>query len=120
MKESFHERVERLTNEMECGDFIFCFVHSGTTHYVQIICKDTCNLTDEPYTWKGRKWLLSIHMTDSEIVQTCFAGAKMAMEHELRETFKWRGECIFRPHFDIVALHEISKAGRIEHRGEPE
>lgn len=105
-----------LINNIECGSYEFCLRGGGNQLYLQIQNEDTCNVTGEPYRWHGRKWILSYHMTDSEVVQTAWAAAKMAMEHELRETFKWEGECIYRPHFDIRALHEISRANRVEHR----
>lgn len=52
----------------------------------------------------GRKWWLSEHMTDSEIVQTAFKAAVTAEEHECREQFKFRGMAIFNPHIDIYFL----------------
>jgi hypothetical protein len=51
-----------------------------------------------------RKWLLSRHMTTSEIVQTVFKCALTAMEHEAREHFTYRGSAIFGPHFNVEAL----------------
>lgn len=109
-------RLADLIKQVECGDFEFHLRYDGDRPYVQIQCNDTCTQTGEAYRWHGRKWFLSEHMSDSEVVQTCWAAAKMAMEHELRETFKWDGECIYRPHFDIRALHEISRTNRVEHR----
>jgi len=120
---SFSQRFDEilaLVEAVECGAFEFSIDYERTKGadrpYLQIQCNDKCTQTGEAYRWTGRKWFLSLHMTDSEIVQTCWAAAKMAMEHELRETFKWRGEPIFRPHFDILALHEISAEGRVDHR----
>lgn len=109
-----------LIESVECGEFEFHVRVDNQRPYLQIQSADTCTVTGLPYHWHGRKWFLSPHMTDSEIVQTAWAAAKMAMEHELRETFKWEGECIFRPHFDIRALHEISRANRVDERTTPE
>lgn len=60
-----------------------------------------------PELQRGRKWLISEHMTDSEIVQTAFLAIKVAEEHEMRENFKFEGQCIFGPHFD---LHNLAVA----------
>lgn len=52
----------------------------------------------------GRKWLLSIRMTDSEVVQTAFMAVMAVMEHETREDFKYKGHPIFCPHYNVQAL----------------
>lgn len=57
--------------------------------------------------WTGRKWLLSPHMTRSEIVQTAFKAVMTAMEHEVRELFFYKSKAIFGPHYDVDALVTI-------------
>lgn len=61
---------------------------------------------------RTRKWLLSPHMTDSEIVLTAFKCCLTSMEHRTREHFTYRGSRIFGPHFDIEDLVEICDKGR--------
>lgn len=92
----------------------------GSTPYLQLSCQDMCAKTGKPYTWKSRKWMLSYHMTQSEVVQTCFLAVKTAMMHEVHELFKWRNEPVFRPHFDVTALHSLSATEQIEVRNEQE
>lgn len=46
----------------------------------------------------GRKWLLSQHMTDSEVVQTALLAVLTAEEHEARERFRYKGQAIYGPH----------------------
>lgn len=65
------------------------------------------NVTLAPLAWKGRKWLLSEHMTDGEIVQTAFLATMTAMEHEARERFTYKGQSVFDPHYDIEKLVEL-------------
>lgn len=73
--------------------------------YLQIAeTEGTDNVTGEPMSWRGRKWLISEHMTDGEIVQTVFKAVMTAMEHEAREQFKYRGQPILDPHYDIEKL----------------
>jgi hypothetical protein len=60
--------------------------------------------------WKGRKWLLSPHMTRSEVVQTAFLAVITAVEHEAREAFHYRNCAIFCPHFTVDALVDLTKA----------
>lgn len=66
-----------------------------------------CNVTGEPMSWNGRKWRLSQHMTDSEIVQTMLKAVLTAQEHEAREGFLYRGKAIFDPHYDVDLLWEL-------------
>ena len=61
-------------------------------------------------SWAGRKWRLSPHMTDSEIVGTALKAVLTAEEHEARENFLYRGRPIFGPHLDVDQLWEL--AGR--------
>lgn len=54
--------------------------------------------------WTGRKWLLSVHMCKSEVVQTALKAVLAAEEHEAREKFFYRGRAIFGPHYDVDSL----------------
>lgn len=56
----------------------------------------------------SRKWILSPHMTKSELVSTAFKAAISAEEHECREEFRYKGKKIFGPHFDVDKLAEIA------------
>lgn len=76
------------------------------------------NVTGEPLAWKGRKWLLSRHMTPSEVVQTAFLATMTAVEHEAREQFLYRGEPVLDPHFDIEQLYLLRHAGALDKRVE--
>jgi hypothetical protein len=90
----------------------------GYTFLVWVDSRDAIYLQgkyEEPDTVTGkvewqhtRKWLLSPHMTKSELVQTVFKCALTSMEHKTREWFTYRDKAIFGPHFDVDALHRIS------------
>lgn len=62
------------------------------------------DLGGAPVEQKTRKWLLSAHMTRSELVQTAFKCALTSLEHEAREQFTYKGAPIFGPHFDVEGL----------------
>lgn len=64
----------------------------------------------------GRKWLLSPHMTKSELEQTALMAVLAAQEHETREDFRYRGQPIFQPHYDVDALLELNLARRTDER----
>jgi hypothetical protein len=76
--------------------------------YLQVRFADTRNVGAE-YWQTGRKWRLSKHMTDSEVVWTCFAAISMAEEHEMRENFRYRGACIAGPNLDVEVLAEVAR-----------
>ena len=79
--------------------------NDGPEFYLQIhnpAGKD--NFSDEEYPWKGRKWKLSVHMKNDEIVRTAKKALDAAIEHEVAEMFKYRGQAIFHPHLDVDKL----------------
>ena len=71
-------------------------------------CADSGKLTLQ----KSRKWYLSDHATESEVVQTAFKCVLTAIEHEAREQFKYEGQAIFWPHFNVNDLVALAAAGR--------
>lgn len=81
---------------------------AGDRTYLQVVCqegKDTA--TGEPMVWKGRKWLISQHSTDTEIVQTVWAAVQRALAHEACELFKFDGAAIYDRHLDVHKLVEL-------------
>lgn len=79
-------------------------------YYLRVECDEAAdNVTGEKTKWNGRKWYLSPHMTDGEIVQTAFKALLTALEHEAREQFKFMGQAVFDPHYDIYKLVELRK-----------
>lgn len=85
--------------------------------YLQASFLAPCTVTpDQPVAQKTRKWVLSSHMTRSELVQTAFKCVLTSVEHEARELFRYRGTAVFGPHFDVEQLHELCKRGALEVR----
>jgi len=74
-------------------------------------------ITNLPEAQKTRRWFLTPAMVKSEIVQTVFKCVITSVEHQAREHFKYRGERIFGPHYDVDALVDICKAKRLDYRG---
>lgn len=73
-------------------------------------------VSSEPECQYTRRWLLSPEMVKSEIIQTVFKCVMTSAEHRVREHFKYRGERIFGPHFDVDALVQLSKARMLDYR----
>lgn len=57
---------------------------------------------------KSRKWYISPHMTDSEVIQTFLKAVLTAEEHEARETFAFAGAKLYGPHIDAAYLVDAS------------
>lgn len=89
----------------------------GSRHYFQIRCWRKDTITGEMGYGYGGKAYLSRHAVRSEVVATAFGLYKAYLEHETRESFKWRGRRVYGPHIDVVALH--AAAANIEVRPQP-
>lgn len=61
----------------------------------------------------GRWWEVPLDVTESGVVKTAFAAAKMILEHELMESFRYDGVRLFDPHHDIVDLLEAAASRTI-------
>lgn len=85
--------------------------------FIQCSYDALCTVSGLPRTWKGRKWYLSDHMTEDEVVKTCYAAFKAAVEHEVMEGFKVNGQRVFNPHTPYQVLMQAAAVEMF--RGEP-
>lgn len=113
-------RLADIVAKVSFKPWRFLVQWEGNNFFLCIEADEVCNVTGEPITWRSRKWRLSPHMTDGEVVQTAFLAAKTAMEHEMREKFTYKGVTVFDPHYDIDKLVELrSSPGSIKGRTAP-
>lgn len=84
--------------------------------FLQIEWDGKDSVTKEPRRCKGRKWYLSPHMTHSELIQTALAAVLAIEEHEAREEFKYKGQAIFGPHFNVDSLVALCEHGVLDVR----
>lgn len=54
-----------------------------------------------------RKWMLSYHMTTTEIVYTALKAIQAAEDHETREFFKYKTVRVANPHFSVEDIVEM-------------
>lgn len=113
-----HKLFRDTMSEVRFRDYIFkvVFEREGYRHYLQAEYYEPDIVTGEVELQKTRKWLLSPHMTKSEIVQTAFKCALTSMEHRTREHFLYMGERVYSPHYDVDALVELCRAKRFDER----
>lgn len=107
---SFTKWVRGILYSVSYKDWTCIVGESTTSTWLQVIFTSNGKLRH------GRKWLLSTHMTRSEIVQTVFKAVLTAEEHEVREHFLYRNRAVFGPHIDVEELHQICE--RVDIRNE--
>jgi hypothetical protein len=76
--------------------------------FLQATYRAKCTVTGEEKEWRGRKWYLSDHMTEDEIIKTAFAAFEAAVRHEILEGFTVGSRRLFNPHADFRALLKAS------------
>ncbi len=111
------QKVKQIVNDVRFQDWKF-IVGEFTIEKFFIVAEfsATCSVKGTIEPQKSRKWEISQYATDSEIVQTCFKAVMTAMEHEIREHFKFQGEAVFGPHFDVLELVKFSKQQKLDAR----
>lgn len=77
-------------------------------NFLQVVYKAPCTKTGEIQEWRGRKWYLSEHMTDDEIIKTAYTAFEYAVKHEVMEGFKVDNIILFNPHVNYEALLSVS------------
>ena len=76
--------------------------------FLQVVFSSPCTKDGDIQEWHGRKWYLSEFMLTDEIVKTAYGAFKMAVEHEVMESFKVDGIILFNPHINFEELLKVS------------
>lgn len=106
-------KFEAWLLDVQYKDWLFHIGKKNGQFFLQIrfLAPDN-DLPEGPqYMQFGRKWLLSEHMTKSEVIQTALKAVITAEEHEIREQFLYKKAAIFAPHFDVDQLWEFAQSG---------
>lgn len=111
---SAYDRLAGIADRCSYPGLRLEVIWEGTTlnpiFFLRVLALEgTCNTTAQPHPWKGRKWRLSQHMTDGEVVWTAFKAILTAIEHEARELFKFDGVAVADSHVDIHKLVSLMK-----------
>jgi hypothetical protein len=62
----------------------------------------------------GRWWEVPKDITVSGVVKTAYAAARMILEHELMESFKWKNARVFDPHNTVQELARLGSARYVD------
>ena len=114
----FEKKLRETIANLSYKDWAFRIEKDGIgLWFLQIVVNGPDATTEQPITWSGRKWRLSMHMGRGEIAQTALAAVLAAEEHEARERFLYRGRAIFGPHLNVEKLWALAGAeDGTEHR----
>lgn len=93
--------------------------NDGDAFFIQINFITQDAETDELSEQRCRKWRVSKYSTRTEIVETIFKACWIAAYHEIKEQFKYKGQPIYSPHFDVDARVEMCNAARFDKREDP-
>jgi hypothetical protein len=97
--------IEKILKDVSFKDREFLLLDKGDGFLIQMsyMEADVEKPGSEPVEQKTRKWYVSPYMTESEIVETCWAAVQRSQLHIAGEHFKYRGKRVYSPHFDIYA-----------------
>lgn len=107
---------EAILTDVEFLHFDFHILQENDRCFLQASFTALDTVSREMKTQKTRKWMLSPWMTKSEVVGTAFKCVITAVEHEARESFTYKEERIYSPHYDVDALAELCRAGKFDER----
>lgn len=101
------ENIRSIAGDCKFKDWQFRVDQSNGVPYLQVLFEDTDRISGKTELQRCRKWLLSYHMTPSEVIRTAHMAVRQAMEHEVDEEFRYLGARLFNPHADLqkLALH---------------
>ena len=103
------ERASLALADVKFGDYTFEVRQGHGGVFLRAAYMEPDVYTGKVERQETRKWLLSPHMTKSEIVQTAFKCCWTSFEHRCREGFLYKGRRVFGPHFDVDDLWNLCK-----------
>lgn len=104
--------LRTLTRTVKYKDWVFAVSKTkGGDLYVQVQFRAWDNKLGAIEEQHGRKWYISNYAVRSEVIGTLFKAVITAEEHEARETFTYRGQAIFKTHYNVDALVDLCGQG---------
>jgi hypothetical protein len=110
------DEIREIVTQIVYEDWEFYIGEDENRVYLQLRFFAPSISTGKMEIQQGRKWLLSPRMTKSELVQTAFKAVLTAVEHEVRENFKYKKRRVYSPHFDVEALVQLSDEKKLDYR----
>lgn len=105
------DKIKSIVSHVKYKDWQFVVGKKGDGFLIQVqfMGEDTDG-SGKLELQKCRKWFVSQHSVDSEVIRSCFLAIRQAEEHELCEHFHYKGHQVYNPHLDMNSMAEfISK-----------
>jgi hypothetical protein len=110
------EEVRAIIDSIEFVDRKFRVEPLGGGFFLQVQYMEADINTGVMAQQNARKWYVSAHSTETEVVETAFKACRVSMDHVLKEHFTYKGRRVYSPHFDIKARLELCDAKRFDGR----
>lgn len=117
------QQIKDIVNDIDLGtelysEIVWFVIEKGDGYLLQFTYLEADIDLGHRLEWqKARKWYISSHAIEGEVVRTALSAVKMSLEHRLREAFTYKGDRIFSPHIDPSALRKFVRSpGAIEER----
>lgn len=97
--------IQSILSEVKFMDWELRLLEKGDGFLIQWVFMDfdVENPTAGLVPQHCRKWYISPYSTTTEIVETAWKAAWIAILHETKEKFTYKGRRIYSPHFDVEA-----------------
>lgn len=89
--------------------FDFDVMDKGDGYLIQVKAFVTDNHTLSVSCQKGGKHYISAYAIDDEVIMKAWKACYDFVVHEAREGFKYKGQAIFGPHFQVDEMVEFCK-----------
>lgn len=112
------EHIREALKDVSFKDRKFLVMEKGDGYLLQMsyMEEDVVNPGTGAVEQKTRKWYVSPYMTESELVETCWAMVVRSQMHVTAEHFMYKGRRVYSPHFDVNARIQLCDEERFDCR----
>lgn len=104
------ERVREILSNVACREYSFHAEQVQGGFHLSVEAIEADAYTAVPSLQRGRQWFIAETASPGEVVQTAFKAVLTWVEHEARESFRFKNQQVFGPHTDLEGLTAICAA----------
>jgi hypothetical protein len=110
------QQIQEILDAIKIPGHKILLHQKGDGYLVQLAYADPDVETGKMQLQKTRKWYLSAHMTESEVVESVWAAYKRSMVHRASENFTYYGKRVYSQHFDVNARIQMCRDHAMDRR----
>lgn len=115
------EKLRGILSNISFRDWWFEVQNKGDGFLMQAVFMGPDTITGKVEEQRCRKWYISSHAVDGEVVRTAWKAIEAAVVHEAAEEFYYKATRIYDPHRDPEALINIvAQDRRVDDRPVPD